>query len=297
MADDFDTCPGDVYEDERLMGARLSTITGHAAVMLLADDHGLFDGHVPNVARRWGCSTDEAEALFDELEERKLVRFYDAPGRGGVTRRVGKVIDFHAYRGHPHRVKYPAKRGASAFPLEDGASVPSRRARAKPAPQAVQPERGSNVEAPWNARGSDVEASWNERGTDVARAGTHAGTHARVYAGTHAGTRAQHSTEQHSEAGDAPQASPQRSSKPSPAGSTDARASDAGPVDVVASASGLGGPAAAPMGVRRRRPDHLARERAPPPSRSDYASPEGYEAARQAWLAGASAHDDAQEAR
>src|SRR5690606_1619194 len=120
--------------------------------------------------------------------------------------------------------------------------------------------------------------------------------------------------------GDAPSVAPDHQPTASP--STDARASSAlsGPSDGdavpgVASAPALGGAGSAPeeraaeqprpvdpvedWDIRREtllaevapnplREDVRAWQRGPPPKRQDYASTEGYQAARQAWLASGS---------
>ena len=184
MADDYYTCPNDVFDDERLVDAPLSVITGHVLIVTIADDWGLFDGSSRALARKLGAAPAAVDELLAALEDRHLVRFYEAPGRGGALRRVGQVIDYHTYRGHPHRVAYESKRGASEFPLEDGTRVASRRERGSDV-EATRKPRGRGVEALWQKRGSDVEATRKPRGSVVA---------------SRAREVAQHSTEQHSTA-------------------------------------------------------------------------------------------------
>ena len=168
MADNYGTVPNDVYTDERLYDASLATIAGFTLVMHQTDDYGLFEGHPRVFGRTIGAMVDEVDALFAELARRGMVEFYGAPGRGGVTRRVGRVIGFYLYQGHPDRVALEVKRGASRFPLEDGTYIPSRRQRGS--------ERGTSVAPQTKQRGS-------ERGTSVA-------SRARI-------STAQHSTAQH----------------------------------------------------------------------------------------------------
>lgn len=151
MADDYGTCPTDVYEDERIESLPLALISGFTLVMTLTDDHMLFEGRPRAFARKIGAEAREVEDLFAALEEAHLVRFYDAPGSGGVARRVGVVIDGHKFRGHPERVANPSRRGASLFPLEDGTYIPGRR------------ERGSDVEAPRKERGRSVAHARDQR--------------------------------------------------------------------------------------------------------------------------------------
>lgn len=163
MADDFGTCPNDLFEDERLLGAPLATLSGAALMMLLADDHGRLDGDPRVIARRIGSTAEDVEKLIEQLAELRWLEVYDAPGRGGVQRLVIQVLDFHSYQGHPHRIAYPAKRGASSYPTRTGETVPSRRARSK----AAGDQRGSDEEAAWKSRGSDVEATRKPRGSSV----------------------------------------------------------------------------------------------------------------------------------
>ena len=71
MADDYGTCPNDVFDDERLEGAPLSSITGYVVLIMLADDHGLFDANSRVLARRLGCGAPEVSALLADLSERR----------------------------------------------------------------------------------------------------------------------------------------------------------------------------------------------------------------------------------
>ncbi len=178
MADDYGTVPNDVFTDERLYDASLATIAGFTLVMHQTDDYGHFEGHPRVFARAVGAMPEEVEQLFEELKGRGMVEFYAAPGRGGVERRVGRVIGFYSYQGHPDRVAVEQKRGASRYPLEDGTYIPSRRQRGI--------DRG-------NQRGTDRgSVRGNPRGEDVAARG--------IDRGNQRGSRArsaQHSTAQH----------------------------------------------------------------------------------------------------
>ncbi len=204
MADDYGTVPNDVFVDERLYDASLATISGFTLVMHQTDDYGHFEGHPRVFARAVGAMPEEVEQLFDELARRGMVEFYAAPGRGGVERRVGRVIGFYSYQGHPDRVAIEQKRGASRYPLEDGSYIASRRLRGK--------QRGTNVEAPdtergkqrgntrGSQRGEDVEVRGSERGSER---GKQRGTNVAPRGserGSQRGSRArsaQHSTAQH----------------------------------------------------------------------------------------------------
>ena len=204
MADDYGTVPNDVFTDERLYDASLATIAGYVLVMHQTDDYGHFEGHPRVFARAVGAMPEEVEQLFDELARRGMVEFYAAPGRGGVERRVGRVIGFYSYQGHPDRVAVEQKRGASRYPLEDGTYVPSRRQRGIDRGIDRGSERGTNV-APrgserGNQRGKDAAGRGidrgidrgSERGTNVAPRGSERGNQR----GSRARS-AQHSTAQH----------------------------------------------------------------------------------------------------
>ena len=154
MADDYGTVPNDVFTDERLYDASLATIAGYVLVMHQTDDYGHFEGHPRVFARAVGAMPEEVEQLFDELARRGMVEFYAAPGRGSVERRVGRVIGFYSYQGHPDRVAVEQKRGASRYPLEDGTYVPSRRQRGIDRGIDRGSERGTNVAPRGSERGN-----------------------------------------------------------------------------------------------------------------------------------------------
>lgn len=236
MADDYGTCPNDLFEDERLADAPLQVISGHALIMVLADDYGLFDGNPKTMARRIGSTVDEVEQLFALLEARRIVGFYEAPGRGGVGRRVGRILDFHSYRGHPDRVSQPSQRGASLHPTEDGSYIPSRRERGLGRPAKSNPEptraaakspRASTTpkvgmtapQADKRARATSVQPSCNDRAGDVQAACNDRAAFVQV-------STAQHSTAD-PPASRSDHAARQAACEPSPSGSTDARVTEA----------------------------------------------------------------------
>lgn len=192
MADDYGTCPLDVFEDERLIGAPVSLLSGHVLIMVICDDHGRFEGNPEVASRKVGCDAHELKALFHELETRGLVEFYEALGRAGVRRRVGQIVDYHAYRGHPKRVAQPSQRKASHYPAPDGTFVPGRRERAlgrpsrsDPAsltedramsPQGLvtsmttpgrEPQRALEVQAACNERADEVQSACSECADEV----------------------------------------------------------------------------------------------------------------------------------
>lgn len=340
MADNWHSCPADIFDDERLEGAPLSSITGYCVLVMLADDHGIFDAAPRTMGRKFGCASSEVASMLADLAKRKLIQLYEC-NDGQRERQAGIIIGFHSYRGHPDRRAYPSKRRASVLPFPDGERVMPRRQRDEDA--QPRKKRGSGAEAAGKKRGSDVEASvksvptandapakaadegaWQERGSDVEVAWQERGNKdpASLIRNARVRERVEESRVEESrvEMRGAPSAP---ASKPTPAGSTDARASSALPsptngsaVPGVASAPALWGAGSAPevravveqprpvdpvedWDIRREtlladvapnplREDVRAWQRGPPPRRQDYASTEGYQAARQAWLASGS---------
>lgn len=138
MADDFGTFPLDAFDDERLDGAPMWVIHGFMVIIGVADDYGRFDGRPHALASQWRCAPQEVSDLLAFLKDRKLVEFYEVPGRGGVPCKVGEIVDFFSYRGHVRRRKNESDRGAPHYPDRDG-TMPSRRGH-RPAPRPGQGE-------------------------------------------------------------------------------------------------------------------------------------------------------------
>ena len=137
MADDFGAFPLDCFEDERLDGAPLWAIHGFTVILGIADDHGRFDGRASALAGMWRCATAEAQELLDFLHERKLIDFYEVPGRGGVKTRIGEVVEFYSYRGHTRRRKNPSDRRVSSYPDRNGECDRVRPHRPAPRPETT----------------------------------------------------------------------------------------------------------------------------------------------------------------
>lgn len=284
MADDYGTCPNSIFDDERLEGAPLSSITGLVTLVMLADDHGVFDANSRVLARRLGCTAPEVSALLVDLEARGICQVYDCSD-GERARRGGIIIGFHTYPGHPERVAFPSKRGASVLPFPDGTRVLPRRQR-----DGNDDDRGSPVEPPRKKRGSRVEAkpdaskppskltrepkregvaeAWQTRGSDVEAAWQVRGNEEGPPTNRNARAPEQHSIAEHSIAKHEPGPSRPPALMPSPAGSTDARARqgqqappasassppDADPVEPVASSPALGGAVEAPTEIGEPEP-------------------------------------------
>ncbi len=258
MADDWHTCPADIFNDERLEGANLSTITGYCVLVMLADDHGIFDASPRILGRHIGCSSNEIAALQAELVRRRLLRLYETHD-GTRERQAGILLGFHGYRGHPERVAFPSKRGASVLPFPDGEKVLSRRQRgaetavASANVEARRKKRGNGVAETWKpsapaetkAAKPEHEQAWQERGSAVEAPSQDRGNATAQNRNRSARAPEQHSVAQRSTAGAAPhRAAP----KPAPAAPTPRPHEPSVNAGGSSAPLGLGGPdGAAPM--------------------------------------------------
>jgi hypothetical protein len=254
VADHYSTCPNDLFDDERLEGAPLATISGYAVLVLLADDHGLFDPNTRVLARRLGCGATEVRELLDALTERNMVHLYDVDtGDGRGVRSAAQIVGFHSYIGHPDRVKQPSQRGESIFPLPNGEKIMSRRARKKPSDDPPnEPSRGraAGVQQSCSERAGGVQRPSKGRAANVQREGTN--RNARTPESTAERSEAERSTAQHSAVPPAQHAAASRPQEQPTHGSPVPAPTPPGPE----------GPGSAHDGAVRREPQPVAE---PPP--------------------------------
>lgn len=164
MTDTWGSVPFSALDDERLDGDPGPARAFFALVMVACDDHGLFEGDGPALARRLGCDQRWVEDGLVDLEQRGLVERYEAPGR---RRKVGRVIGYHAFAGHPERKAYPSQRSASLYPDQSGQTIPGKDGRRRSATAS---------QAPANHPASDAQVASKSSATGKKATGKPAAT-------------------------------------------------------------------------------------------------------------------------
>lgn len=236
MADSYSMVPLSALDDERLDGDAGPVRAAFALVMLVTDDWGRFEGDTDALARRLGVSADWMGPMLVQLEGRGLIELYAAPGR---RRLVGEVIGYADYPGHAPRKSAPSTRAASLYPGRDGEITPGKNAR-RAAPDAA-PKKAGNI---GQGRGKVGASSGKAAGNPEGKTGQ-----ARGRAEERRGEEIRDPPASQSDQVGPPEGAP---TQPTPAASTDARATsapiepDPEPRAPVASPPALGGAGEAP---------------------------------------------------